>query len=281
MQRRLIVNADDFGLDPAINRGIAESFRNGIVTSASLLACGIAFDEAVRLAKEDEDMGVGIHLALNEEAPVLSPDRIMTLIDPRTRTLWELPVFLRRYLFGKIDLAQVRSELKAQMEKAFGSGLKFTHLDGHKHIHMLPGVLNIVLELAKRFGISRLRVSKTGWHHTLRSTKMQRAVGAAVLTVMADLQLGKVRRYGVDTPDYSEGVINSGGLDEKILLGILNALPLGNGELFCHPGLTTNSWQARYKWKYNWASELKALTSPAVKTLVKDLNIQLIHYDEI
>lgn len=281
IQKRLIVNADDFGLDSAINFGVIETFRKGIVTNTSLLVCGKAFNEAVHLAKENSNLGVGIHLAITEEQSILPRDKIGTLLDEDKGSFLNLSLFIRRFLSGKIILSQIYSEFESQIARFLETGLKPTHLDSHRHIHMIPKIFEILLGLARQFGISKIRLSRSALTHILRSKRCFRAIGVLGLSTIANIQLQKLKRYMVDTPDYCYGLIDSGCLDENRLIDILNHLLTGTNELICHPGFVTDALLNKYRWNYHWLTELNALTSSNVKTLVKSLNIQLIRYDEI
>lgn len=280
-QKHLIVNADDFGLDSEINCGIIEAHKFGIVTNTSLVTCGRAFEEAIQLAKVYKDLGVGIHLTVNEERPILSRDKIRTLLDEDKGSFLNYPTFIRRFLSGRIVLNQMYSEFESQIEKFIATGLNPTHLDSHKHIHLIPKILEIVLELAKKFDIPRIRLSRIPIIRNLRSKRYLRMIEVLGLSVLANIQLKKIKRYNINTPDYCYGLIDSGYLDENRLTDILNRLPTGTNELICHPGFVTDDLLNRYRWNYNWLTELKALTNSNVKTLVKNLNIQLIRYDEI
>lgn len=280
-EKKLIVNADDLGLGPAVNSGIMRAFKEGIVTSASLMACGSAFDEAVGLAKEHADLGVGVHLVLNEEKPVLPQDRIRSLIDKDKGSFFSLADFLKRYLFGKIDLKHVYIEFEAQIDKIIKSGLQPTHIDSHKHIHLIPWISGMLFELAGKFGITGVRLPRNSVTRLLSPWNLKGSIKASGLSVLANIQRQKIIKYRLNTPDNCYGIIESGCLDEERLTGILKALPDGTSELMCHPGFSDDSLLNRYEWKYNWSKELDALTSPRVKELADSLNIRLIRYDEI
>lgn len=279
--KRLIVNADDFGLDPAVNCGIIQAHELGIVTNTSLLCCGAAFDEAAEFGRNHKDLGVGIHLALNEENPVSPRDKISSLLDKDKECLLSYADFLKKFLSGRIALTQVYLEFESQINKFIGAGLRPTHLDSHKHIHLIPGILEVVLELAVKFHISGLRLPRLPLLVNFKTKRYPRAIGVWGLSVLSNIQLHKIKKYLIKVPDYCYGLIESGRLTEADLAGILNNLPNGTNEIICHPGLLTPDLSSRYKWGYHWLTELNGLSSPVIKTRVKDLNIQLIRYDEI
>ena len=155
--RQLIVNADDFGLTEQVNRGIIDAHREGIVTSTTLMANGGAFDAAVSMGRREYDLGIGVHLNLTEGLPVSPAFEIPTLVDRHGR----LHLNPRRLLHGvvtrQVNLAEAKTELWQQIWKVFDTGILPTHLDGHKHVHILPGVSDIVVRLAQEFSIRSIR----------------------------------------------------------------------------------------------------------------------------
>jgi chitin disaccharide deacetylase len=276
LQKRLIINADDFGLGPAINRGVMEGFENGIITNTSLSSCGAAFDEAIEFARRRSNLGVGIHLTLNEECPVSHKDNIKSLLDGDS--FLNFSAFLKRFFSCRIVLEEVRLEFESQMQRFIKTGIKPTHLDSHKHIHMLPGIFEIVLGLAKKYNIRSVRFSRSAMFDILKSQRFFRAFGVFGLSILAVLQLPKIREYSIAVPDNCYGLIESGSLDEKQVCYILKHIRHGASEIFCHPadsGIKGDSLG------YNRKNELKAFTSYSVKELIRKLDIKLIRYDEI
>src|SRR5258708_2390401 len=157
--RNLIVNADDLGWTPGVNRGIAEAHRNGIVTSASLLANGSAFEDGVRSAQELPRLGVGVHLNLSDGKPVAAAAEVPTLLNNAGEFSGGPEALLFRLTAKSLELNHVELEWSAQIEKVRQAGIRPSHLDGHKHIQMLPGLFAIALRLAKKFAIDAVRVS--------------------------------------------------------------------------------------------------------------------------
>jgi len=266
--KKLIVNADDFGLDSGINSGIIQAYESGIVRSASLMSCGAAFQEAVELAKKHPGLGVGVHLSLNEGAPVAAQDKISSLLLKDKKSFLGFNEY-KKVFFGirRINLDEVYLEFESQINKFHQAGLTPTHLDGHKHVHMIPGILCVVLELAVRFKIPCLRLPREPW---LAGYPQRPRYWA--LSRLADFNwLFKVRRYPIKSPDYCYGLTQSCYLNQPSLVQVLKAVPIGTNELICHPGLGQK----------NRERELEALKSPEIKRLINDLDIQLIRYDQI
>ena len=160
--KSLIVNADDLGWAEGVNQGIAEAFRHGIVTSTSLLANGEAFEEGVKAAKSAPGLGVGVHLNLNDGAPVADRESVMSLLnDDGDFAGGPESLLLKRARRGLV-LAEVEEEWDAQIQRVRDSGIQPTHLDGHKHVHMLPGLFEIALRLAKNHAIGAIRIQFAG-----------------------------------------------------------------------------------------------------------------------
>src|SRR5579859_7903685 len=152
----LIVNADDFGLTEGTNRAVGEAFQHGIVTSASLLANGYAFDEAVEMAKGLPGLGIGVHLTLTE-GPAVAPEVSELLGVDGLLPLSNQP-FVRAALRGRLPRKAIRREFAAQVSKIVQAGITPTHVDGHKYVHLLPGIAVIAAEVACQFGIRFMRV---------------------------------------------------------------------------------------------------------------------------
>src|SRR5215831_16969412 len=153
----LIVNADDLGWTAGVNRGIAEAHRNGIVTSASLIANGAAFDDGVGVARALPAMGVGVHLNLSDGRPL--SQGVPSLVDEQGKLTGGPKQLLIKLARRRLKLAEVEREWNAQIERVRAAGISPTHLDGHKHVHMLPGLFPVALRLAKRHLIAAIRIS--------------------------------------------------------------------------------------------------------------------------
>src|SRR5665647_1358607 len=136
-RRRLVINADDFGYSAGVTRGIVEAHAAGSVTSTSMMANGIDWENAVRLARSTRTLDVGVHLNLVQGRPLL---RVLSLTDARTGELYPLGALARRALAGRIDAGELEAELRAQIERVRSAGIAVTHLDSHRHAHVLPGL---------------------------------------------------------------------------------------------------------------------------------------------
>ena len=280
--RRLIVNADDFGLHAAVNRGILTAHTEGIVSSTSLMAGGAAFDDAVRIAKQCPQLGVGVHLTLVGASPLLPVAEVSSLLDEAGDFYGSYPLFIKRFLRGKIRLAEVERELAAQIDRIRMAGIQPSHLDSHQHLHVLPGIGGIVLDLARRFSIRAIRIpaEPVAFIGATPAT-VGRLAGRGGLTMLANLFRQHAAAAGIRTSDHFYGMLAGGQLTEPAILAILRRLPPGDSELMTHPGFADESLADAFRWDYQWDAERQALTAPAVRALLAERQIRLISFREL
>ena len=278
MAARLIVNADDFGLTTRVNQGVLEAHSRGILTSASIMPVGRAFDHAAQLARATGALDVGIHLTLVEERPLLPAHEIPSLVGPDGRFLRHADRFVLRYLAGRIDLGDVRRELAEQCRKVLGAGLSPSHLDSHQHLHLLPAVLDVVIELSRELGIPAIRLA-----HEPRVLQHVRhaSPGRVALALIVNALGRRARRRQRRPIDGFLGFLYAGRLGERELLRLLENLPSrGTWELVCHPGLPDPETPYRH-WRYHWEDELAAVTSSRVRALVARKGIKLVGFRDL
>jgi len=286
--KNLIVNADDLGWTEGVNRGIVEAFQHGIVTSASLLANGRAFAGAVKAARSAPGLGVGVHLNLTDGPPVADRETVMRwwnedgefATGPESR-------LLRRARRGLV-LREVEEEWDEQIERVREAGIEPTHVDGHKHVHMLPGLFEIALRLAKRHGIGAIRVAleESSLRAALASGANYRAgvvirqgVQARGLKLLAGDAREQAERAGVAATDYFCGIAQTGELTRDGVLQLLKALPDGTTELMCHPGYVDQALEkSATRLQDSRKSELEILTDTEIRNLVASEGIRLIDY---
>jgi hopanoid biosynthesis associated protein HpnK len=274
--KRLIVNADDWGLTPAVNRGVVRAFKDGIVTSASLLVTGRAFQDAVALAGQNPKLDVGLHLALVEERPLLGRDALPTLLDETGRFPRTSAEFIRRAVLGRIRWHEVEREIAAQIALFQKTGLRLSHLNSHQHLHMFPPVFQIVRRLTRGMDNVWIRNSAGPWRKS------------------PDVRMGRwIQRLGLNLTCFSARSVYGGGspaqmpnalygfeaggcLTRSALEQILRRIPDGLYELVCHPGEDDADTRTQYAhWGYRWAEELEALTAPETRVVVNEEGIVL------
>jgi predicted glycoside hydrolase/deacetylase ChbG (UPF0249 family) len=277
---RLIVNADDFGLTSGVNRGIIELHSAGLVTSTSLMARAGATDQAIDLAVKTPTLGVGCHVVLVDGEPVLPPDQIPTLVDSRTGHFpHSLNTFLTRLFTGRISSAEVEAEAGAQIDSLQQRGIRLTHIDTHKHTHVLPQVLHPVLRAARARGIRAIRnpfEPKWSIHATPRAQWL-RTVQVSALRWLEPFSCGIIEKEGFATTGGTVAVIGTGILDCAMLRSMLTSLPPGTWELVTHPGYNDADLEClRTRLRASRDGERDALT-----TLKEFPGIRLISFAEL
>lgn len=285
--RRLIVNADDFGLTEKVSQAIARAHERGIVTSTSLLANGSAFQAAVESARRLPELSVGAHLNLTEGVAVAKVPT-SSLTDAGGRFVLRPFALARRIRTGRIAAADVERELRAQIEKILGAGVRITHLDGHKHVHVLPVISDTVVKLAKEYRIPCVRCPAERASHLsflIRRrpgdgfTILKQYAAARALAAVAARQRQKLAGTGLLFPPHFFGVTATGFLDAGYLARILERLPEGTSELMCHPGYVDADLNATpTRLLRQREIELEALMRPEIRHLLAARGIELIGY---
>jgi chitin disaccharide deacetylase len=239
MTSRLILNADDFGLTPGINTAIAELHDAGALTSATLMASGPAFAHAVAIARQRPSLGVGCHILLTDGVPISPPRTIPTLVTRGGTLRPKLTHFLAALLTGQIDPSDIEREATAQIRTLQRAGLQITHVDTHKHTHILPGVLAPVLRAALSTGVRAIRNPfEQPWAFPLSNGTAARTSQIRLLQPLKHHFRNQpaIRAGQVRTTDGTVGISATGNLDEPTLRNLLQALPEGTWELVSHPG---------------------------------------------
>jgi chitin disaccharide deacetylase len=271
MERRLVINADDFGFTRDVNDGIIEAHRRGVLTSTTLMANGAAFDHAVELALHNASLDVGCHLTLIGGHSVLEPERPLPS---------NVPELLHAIGRGRIDL---HAELAAQTRKIVSAGIPATHLDTHKHTHLAPPVLGAVARVSSDFGIPWVRRpfdlplfagrSAAPWN--------MRAAGR-VLPLLRRRFDRVLREHGCRTTDYFAGFLVTGRFHTADLADLIRSLPEGTTEFMCHPGYCTDELRAaRTRLKESRERELEALTAPETRQALREAGVELLPFSEI
>ena len=236
---RLIVNADDFGLTPGVNRAIAELHAAGVLTSTTLMARAGATEEAIHLASSTPALGVGCHIVLVDGQPALAPAEIPSLVQRATGAFrTSLVPFLASLLTGRIRSEEIEAEAAAQIALLQSRGLQLTHIDTHKHTHMFPAVLRPVLRAARGAGIRAVRNPfEPVW--AVRATAGASWARAAQVNVLRNLQEACRRiiaEEGFSTTAGTIAMVGTGVLNAAAVRALLQQLPPGTWELVTHPG---------------------------------------------
>jgi predicted glycoside hydrolase/deacetylase ChbG (UPF0249 family) len=276
------------GWTAGVNRGILEAFNHGIVTSTSLLANGPAFADGVSAAQSAPGLGVGVHLNLTDGPPIAKSENVASLLNERGEFSGSPESLLLRRARRGLLLQEVETEWDAQIQKIRGAGITPTHLDGHKHVHMLPGLFEIALKLAKRHEIGAIRVSHEA--SSLRTALssgskknagmvMKQGVQARGLKLLARDAREQAERAGISTTDYFCGIAQTGELTREGVTQFVKSLPDGTTELMCHPGYADAALQKTpTRLQDSRQTELEILTDTGIRNLVASLGIRLIDY---
>ena len=285
----VIINADDFGLTPGVNRGIVSAFREGVLTSTTMMVNMRFFDEAVELARENRDLPVGIHLTLLWGRPVSDPVAVPSLVDDQGRFPRSLGTLGRRYLLGSLEPEQLEVEFRAQIRKFQQAGLRPTHLDTHKHVHCLPGVLRAMLSVAREFDIRRIRfpleqeltIQPGDQPSVPPGSSWSATAKRQLIRVLCARNRGVLDASGILTTDHFVGIRYQDCLNSGVFGLILNNLGSGVTELMCHPGFNDEYLGEYSKVPPHREQELEGLKSPQVRELVERRSIRLMHYGEL
>ena len=289
--RRLIINADDFGLTPGVNRAIVEAHEHGVVSSATLMANGQAFDEAVGLARSQPRLSVGCHVVLVDGTPLLNKTQIHSLVEHASWT-GSTPSFRRGIckfaalaLLGRLAPDEIEAEAKAQIGKLQSAGVAVTHLDSHKHTHLFPHVLRPLLRAAKACGIRAIRnpfERIRGAHLAARPSLYRRWTEVGILHSLAKQFRDATRQAAMIAPDGTFAIVATGALNDRLLRLIVENLPDGSWELVCHPGYYDAALQRVHtRLRQSRERELRILTSESTRELLAANGIQVISYREL
>lgn len=282
MKKQLIINADDFGIHPAVNEAVRKAATEGILTSTSLMAGGDAFDEAVEMARSMPSLGIGIHLTLvGGIKSVLPPSEVPSLT-------WDNGVFCHDYgklivrdLEGKILLSEVYAEWDAQIQKIMNTGLPVTHMDGHQHMHMWPHFYPIARDLAKKYHISCMRVPDEDVLFGMKDGHIIRWAAKNGLSLLSRMHRPDLKKNHIRTNDHFFGMLYGGHLSpERFAKFILQTKP-GITEIMCHPSADTWAMEDTFHWGYHGEDELAGLLADINRELIAKKQISLISYRDV
>lgn len=278
-EKFLIINADDFGLHPKINQAIINAHKKGIVTSTTLIASAPAFEEAVQIALQSPSLSVGIHLTLvGGLPPVAAPHLIPSLLTPNGVFRENHMVFIKDWLQGKIQKNEVFLEWSAQIEKIQAAGISISHFDSHQHLHVLPGLSETVLTLAKKYGISAVRIPKEPLSFFATGPlDPMRILARDGLTLCAHKASAKWNPV-LFSPDHFFGMLAGGQMTLDRWKRLIPLLPSGISEVMVHPGINNSELGSSFSWHYHWQEELAALQSEELQEWLTKYSVHLINY---
>ena len=254
LTRRLIINADDFGLDTAVNEAVERAHRDGVLTTASLMVGAPAAADAVARAQRNPELGVGLHLVLADGPAVSPPSRIPDLVGADGRFGDRMARDGVRFFFLPSVRRQLAVEIDAQFAAFAATGLRLDHVNAHKHFHLHPTVLSLMLTIGRRYG--------------LRAVRLPREPGtAAMLTPWLALMRRRLDRAGLLHNDQVYGLALSGAMDEAAVLAAVAAMPAGLSEIYLHPATRRDLTPTMSCYRHD--DELAALLSPRLREAIR------------
>ena len=289
--RRLIINADDFGLTAGVNRAIIEAHRRGVVSSATLMAGGGAFAEAAQFAQGLPKLSVGCHVVLVDGTPLLPADQVSTLLgggNGNAEFRRGLGEFASAALRRRIDPAQVEAEATAQMRQLQAAGITLSHFDTHKHAHMFAAILRPLLRAARACGVPAVRnpfapVKPLAFAHLLRRPRLwKRYSEVRALRQLLDKFRAAVQEEQILTTDGTFGIVATGALDLRLFEAIVGCIPEGTWEFVCHPGYNDAELSGiRTRLRKSRVQELQVLTSPEARAVLELHGVELISFRDL
>jgi predicted glycoside hydrolase/deacetylase ChbG (UPF0249 family) len=281
MPARLIINADDFGLTRGVNRAVEELHRAGRVTSATLMASGAAFEDAVAITHNNPGLGVGCHIVLTDGVPISHPQRIPTLIGADGKNFrTSLLDFITAIVLGKINPDEVAIEALAQIQHLQRAGIDVTHVDTHKHAHLFPSIARPILFACERAGVGAIRNPfEDAWSLALGIGDPMRRFQLRVLQPLRKRfeALPEIRDQRIMTTNGTIGISATGHLNSATLATTLQHLPDGLWELVCHPGYNDRDLDAvTTRLRVTREMERDALLSAKIPE-----GVRLLHYGNL
>jgi chitin disaccharide deacetylase len=280
---RIIVNADDFGASAGVNRAVIRAFRDGFLTSCSLMVGGDAFPEAVKLARESRGLGVGLHLVAVMGKSVLPPREIPSLVDREGYFSTDPVKAGLNYFFSTTARKELAREMRAQFERFVASGIRLSHVDSHLHFHFHPVVFDLAVGLCKEFGVRCMRIPEddldllTLWEG---KRSVQRQTASRFFGLFTRRMKARLEREGIVHTRKVLGHFMTGRMNRSYVLHVLDHLSPGDYEIYLHPedaGENIAFTAARSQRRL----ELEVLLDPQVKERIRERGIQLIHFGQL
>jgi len=278
----LIISADDFGLHSSINEAIEKGFQEGMLTSASIIVNGPRFDEAVRIAKRNPKLGIGLHFNIIEGLSIAGQKNVSSIVDEKGLFFDSHNTLAKKIIIGKAKLEEIELELDAQINYCNKSGLSITHIDSHRHLHMLPEVYKLVVKVSNKYGINKFRYLNPPLVDISFSINFK-----IILSIFFKIIKNRFTK-NIITPDYFLGFFNSGNLKYNYIHDVLKKIKSGIIEIGFHPGLdniqltkTFPHWSNYYDYNFDWEGDYRAITDPRFKKYIKENNIKLLNFKNL
>jgi chitin disaccharide deacetylase len=280
--KKLIISGDDFGLHSSINEAIEKGFQEGVLTSASILVNGKKFDEAVRISKRNPKLGIGLHFNIIEGLSIAGEKNVSSIVDEKGLFFDSHNTLAKKIIIGKAKLEEIELELDAQINYCNKSGLSITHIDSHRHLHMLPEVYKLVVKVSNKYGINKFRYLNPPLVDISVSINFK-----IILSIFFKIIKNRFTK-NVITPDYFLGFFNSGNLKYNYIHDVLKKIKSGIIEIGFHPGLdneiltnTFSTWNNYYDYSFDWEGDFNTIINPKFKEYVEENDIKLESYESL
>ncbi|MBW4561899.1 MAG: hopanoid biosynthesis-associated protein HpnK [Mojavia pulchra JT2-VF2] len=281
-RRFVIINGDDFGFSRGVNQAIIKAFKQGVLTSTSLMVTGEAAEEAIAEARKHPNLAVGLHLVLVCGRSVLSPSQIPHLVDSQSNFPDSPLQAGLRYQFHPAAREELQREIRAQLEKFRDSRLPLSHVDGHLHLHTHPVVLRILVELAQEFNIRVIRLPSEELKMTLKLDRrglLTKLVWAGVFGRLRRYGEGLLKAHGINFAERVYGLLQTSSMTEEYLLGLIPQIQADLVEIYSHPAVI-NPEEPLNGPSGSGAAELSALLSDKVRNAIVQSGFELTNYNQ-
>jgi hopanoid biosynthesis associated protein HpnK len=279
-ERFLIITADDFGLHESVNEAVELGSRAGILSAASLMVSAAASADAVRRARELPALRIGLHLVLTDGAPTLPAEQIRALVDSQGRFRNRMVTDAARYFLSPRARRQLEAEIRAQFKAFAATGLTLDHVNGHKHFHIHPTVLGLLLRVGQEFGVRAVRLPYEP-AELVQPSSLLACVAGWGMSPWLRLMQRRLERAGVMSNDQLLGIHHSGAMNEMTLLESIRRLPRGVTEIYLHPATESGAAIARSMSGYRHSEELAALRSPRIRAALAQTRTVCGGYEDL
>jgi chitin disaccharide deacetylase len=266
----MIINGDDFGYSEAVNRAIIRAHCEGVLTSASLMVNECAASDAVQLAKANPNLAVGLHLVLALGRAALPHSEIPHITDTQGKFADSPFRAGLHYYFSRVARGEMKREMRAQFERFAATGLPFSHVDGHTHLHMHPMIFDELIALCQEFGVRRVRIVKGEMRLSLkldRKNLLLKLVLGTVFNLLGGSCERKLEGRGFAQPERVYGLLQTGDMNEEYLLGLLERIEDGDIEIYAHP-LAFDADDSERRGNPGGIRELQAMISPRLRQAI-------------
>jgi hopanoid biosynthesis associated protein HpnK len=269
-ERQLVVTADDFGADLAVNEAVEIAHRQGVLTAASLMVTGAAARDAVERARRLPSLRVGLHLALVDARPCLPAAQVPHLVSPDGAFRNNMAAAGATMFFHPAARRELAAEIAAQFDAFAETGLTLDHVNAHKHFHLHPTIAGLILDIGRRHGLRGLRVPLEPTA-PLNEVEAESASGPDLTAPFAKGLRSRARRAGLTVPDQVFGLRWSGAMTTPRLSGLIRSAPVGLSEIYLHPA-TEDRFEGSAP-GYRYRDELLALTSHEARAAASGIRL--------